>query len=60
MPLYKFECETCHHKFEQMVAKEGDAVKCPKCGSAQCKKLVGSFSTASGSGSSCSVNKRRG
>ena len=34
MPLYEYECDACHHRFE-VIQKFSDAPieKCPKCGS---------------------------
>jgi putative FmdB family regulatory protein len=34
MPLYEYECDTCHHRFEH-IQKFSDPLvdKCPKCGS---------------------------
>lgn len=32
MPLYEYECEACHHAFEELVFP-GDEVSCPSCAS---------------------------
>ncbi len=33
MPLYEFECEKCHHRFEKIQGVSDPDPKCPKCGS---------------------------
>jgi putative FmdB family regulatory protein len=33
VPLYEFECEKCHHRFEQIQSVSAPDPKCPKCGS---------------------------
>ena len=33
MPLYEFECEKCHHRFEQIQSVSAPDPQCPKCGS---------------------------
>lgn len=36
MPLYEFECKTCHHRFEESHSisnrKDPEKKPCPKCG----------------------------
>jgi putative FmdB family regulatory protein len=43
VPLYEYECEACHHRFEQ-IQKYSDPLvrKCPKCGKLKVKKLPSS------------------
>ena len=43
MPLYEYECEACHHRFER-IQKFSDPLvrKCPKCGRKKVKKLLSS------------------
>lgn len=45
MPLFEFRCESCGHKFSDLVGMTADSAPspCPKCGSAQAKKLVSRF-----------------
>ena len=39
MPMYDFECEKCHEKYEDIV-KEGEASSCAKCSHANWKHLM--------------------
>lgn len=32
MPLYEFECEQCHHRFEKIQSVSAPDPKCEKCG----------------------------
>ena len=35
MPLYEYECDACHHRFEVIQRMSGPPVeRCPKCGAA--------------------------
>ena len=40
MPLYEYECQACHHRFER-IQKFSDPLvrKCPQCGKGKVKKL---------------------
>ena len=41
MPLYEFECESCHHRFEELRrASDVTVPECPSCQQAQVRKLV--------------------
>jgi putative FmdB family regulatory protein len=44
MPLYEYECDACHHRFEriQKSFSEPPIEVCPKCGKGPVKKLVSS------------------
>ena len=43
MPLYEYECEACHHRFERIQQFSDPIVrKCPKCGRKKVKKLLSS------------------
>jgi len=33
VPLYEFECENCHHRFERIQSVAAPDPECPKCGS---------------------------
>ncbi len=49
MPIFEFECNSCKHRFEELVSSSSKKVeKCPKCKEANVKKLVsaGSFKTS--------------
>lgn len=45
MPLYKYECRSCGHKFEELLAaqKADEPQKCPACGMKDSKKLLSQF-----------------
>ena len=34
MPLYEFECQTCHNRFERIQSVKEPDPNCPKCGGA--------------------------
>lgn len=41
MPLFEFECENCHHRFEELQsASDTTLPECPACNQATVKKLV--------------------
>ncbi len=43
MPLYEYECQACHHRFEQIQRYSDPLVKkCPACGRKRVKKLLSS------------------
>jgi len=47
MPIKEFECEACHHKFEDILAlSEPNPTVCPACGKGPLKSLLGSFKIA--------------
>ncbi len=39
MPLYEYECDKCHEKFEQLVLIDENPPPCPKCGG-ETQKIV--------------------
>jgi len=42
MPTYEYECETCHHHFEEFQNMKDEPIKkCPKCGK-KVKRLISS------------------
>ncbi|HUR58677.1 MAG TPA: FmdB family zinc ribbon protein [Opitutaceae bacterium] len=42
MPTYEYVCQKCGHEFEQFQSMRDEALKkCPKCGKAALKRLVG-------------------
>ena len=43
MPLYEYECESCHHRFERIQKFSDPPVDvCPNCGKQAVKKLLSS------------------
>ncbi len=43
MPLYEYECQACHHRFEQIQTLSDPIVKkCPRCGKKKVRKLLSS------------------
>lgn len=48
MPLFEYRCEECKRKFTLLVGMVADGPKqeCPRCGSAQIRKLISRFTIA--------------
>ena len=49
MPIYEFVCESCGHRFEELVGshvgvRAGD-VRCPECGAAEVERQISSTYT---------------
>jgi len=40
MPMYDFSCQDCATVFEELLVKDGEAVVCPRCGSANTVRQV--------------------
>jgi len=41
MPIYEFVCESCSHKFEELLAISDKTLpNCPKCQSKETKKVL--------------------
>ncbi len=44
MPIYEFACESCGHRFEELVGShvglDASDVACPECGSAEVERQV--------------------
>ncbi|RJP94446.1 MAG: zinc ribbon domain-containing protein [Desulfobacteraceae bacterium] len=41
MPIYEFECEQCHNRFERLVLPSEDRKPpCPKCNGENIRKLM--------------------
>ena len=47
MPLYEYECETCHHHFELLV-REKTALECPSCRGTELAKQLSVFAVSAG------------
>jgi len=42
MPTYEYRCEACGHQFERFQSIMADPIKrCPECGKAKVKRLIG-------------------
>jgi putative FmdB family regulatory protein len=42
MPTYEYECQKCHHRFEQFQSiKDKPIERCPKCKKGRTKRLFG-------------------
>ena len=39
MPIYEYECRSCHHEFEQLI-RTGDTPECPKCQGHDLERLL--------------------
>lgn len=50
MPIYEYTCQSCDHRFEQLVRTMagGQDVKCPACGSDQTARALSVFAVSSG------------
>lgn len=40
MPIFEFECLSCHKEFEELVLGAQSGIQCPACQSDQVKKLM--------------------
>lgn len=41
MPLYAYECESCHYEFERQQSFSDDPIKvCPKCAKSSVRRLI--------------------
>lgn len=57
MPIYEYICLKCNENFSllQSLSPAEKNTECPRCSSKEVKKVISSFSCASGSGSSSSM-----
>jgi putative FmdB family regulatory protein len=54
MPLFEYICLKCNHKFEELVLRSDEAVKCPECGTDLVTKQISTFASSSlAKGSDC-------
>jgi putative FmdB family regulatory protein len=51
MPLYEFVCQSCRHRFEQLVMGD-DAPSCPECRGRALEKMFSAFAVGSDGGGS--------
>jgi len=58
MPIYEFECQSCGHRFEELlkISQSGEKPLCPKCESPNTKKAISGFGTAGDSKGSAGGN----
>lgn len=59
MPIYEYQCDECHERFEKFVQSMQNAdkgVTCPKCGSLHVHKALSLFGVGGGSKSSSSFS----
>lgn len=42
MPIYEFECRTCHHHFETLV-RGSEQPECPACHGAELERTLSTF-----------------
>lgn len=57
MPIYEYRCEKCGNTFEHLARRLSEpAPKCPKCGAANPKKQLSSFSAGKSSSGSLSCS----
>ena len=50
MPIYEYRCKECTTDFEDLIRNAADeaALRCPGCGSSDCKKAFSTFATSGG------------
>ncbi len=50
MPIYEYQCQSCHHCFEKLVfaADESAMETCPQCGENKVEKLMSCANTLGG------------
>lgn len=46
MPLYEYRCESCDHRFSELVRGEEQQPACPACGRHEHERLLSSFIAA--------------
>ena len=57
MPIFEFECASCHDQFDELV-RNAEAVKdvvCPQCGSRKVKKKLSTFASKVSGGGGASL-----
>lgn len=52
MPLYEYECRSCHNRFEalQALGASAEELDCPSCGGDELDKLLSTFAAATSLG----------
>uniref|UniRef100_A0A7V3V0B7 Zinc ribbon domain-containing protein n=1 Tax=candidate division WOR-3 bacterium TaxID=2052148 RepID=A0A7V3V0B7_UNCW3 len=48
MPIYEFNCKSCHHTFEELLLSDSEQkdLTCPKCGSRSLSRIFSVFGVA--------------
>jgi putative FmdB family regulatory protein len=54
MPLYEYECQSCHHHFELLV-RESTALECPACQGRDLEKQLSVFAVTAPAGERTAV-----
>ncbi len=47
MPIYDYQCQDCHERFEALILKNTPAPTCPACQSAKLEQLISLFAVDS-------------
>ena len=58
MPIYEYECRSCHRQFEQIV-RTGDVPACPNCNGSDLQRLLSHVSVSSEHTRQLNFNKAR-
>jgi putative FmdB family regulatory protein len=45
MPIYEYCCTKCDAEFEEIVLKDDETVRCPRCGASETRKLMSACRT---------------
>jgi len=56
MPLYEYECRSCHHQFELLV-RESTTLECPACHGTELEKQLSVFAVSAPGGSKAEVSR---
>lgn len=48
MPILQYVCPSCGKKFDELVIKHSDEVRCPDCGNVACREWAGAVYSATG------------
>lgn len=51
MPIYEYECEACHERFEMLIrsiSRRPETIECPACYSQQTRRLISAPAVHSG------------
>jgi putative FmdB family regulatory protein len=48
MPIYEYQCESCHTSFEALVMRSEPEVQCPSCGGNDLAREMSVFASGAG------------